>query len=281
MLKIENIENKKIKLFFLFLIVILSEGLLCQPEVNYIIKRQVHLISWESNDNLPFNFCSNNNFFLNFWNENGLIENSQLLFLAISIFFLIKTKSKLNNKKSIINFFFLIQIIGLIYYLGEEISWGQHFFNWSSPEFFVSYNNQMETNIHNISNIFDQLPRTIVLLWCGLSVPIVLLLTKIDIKIDKKIFDVVCPSKKLLYISLILLFFTVPDLILDKLNWYPESSTIIKPFLNSSYFYQLISFNFIRLSELHELIFSFYFFYYSYCISKNRNKIDQLEFSHN
>lgn len=275
MLKIENIENKIINSFFVFIILILFEGLLCQPWVNYIIRRQVSLISWESNDNLPFNFCSNNIFFSNFWDENGLIENFQSLFLAISIFFLIRTKRKLINKKSLINFFFLIQIIGLIYYLGEEISWGQHFFNWSSPEFFVSYNNQMETNIHNISNIFDQLPRTIVLLWCGLSVPTILLLTKIsiNIKINKKIFDVVCPSKKLLYISLILLLFAVPDLILDKLNLYPESSTVIKPFFNSSYFYQLISFNFIRLSELHELIFSFYFFYYSYCISKNTEKL--------
>ena len=33
-------------------------------------------------------------------------------------------------------------------------------------------------------------------------------------------------------------------------------------------FYDLITFNFIRLSELHELIFAFYFFIYSYSLSK-------------
>ena len=30
----------------------------------------------------------------------------------------------------------------MTYYLGEEVSWGQHFFNWSTPEFFKLYNHQ-------------------------------------------------------------------------------------------------------------------------------------------
>jgi len=34
--------------------------------------------------------------------------------------------------------------------LGEEISWGQRLFDWKSPEFFMSNNSQMETNLHNL-----------------------------------------------------------------------------------------------------------------------------------
>ncbi|MCB2056036.1 MAG: hypothetical protein KDE35_17575 [Geminicoccaceae bacterium] len=34
----------------------------------------------------------------------------------------------------------------------EEISWGQTWFAWSSPDFFVVYNHQKETNAHNFFN---------------------------------------------------------------------------------------------------------------------------------
>jgi hypothetical protein len=33
---------------------------------------------------------------------------------------------------------------------GEEISWGQRIFGWSSPSFFLQHNAQHETNLHNL-----------------------------------------------------------------------------------------------------------------------------------
>ncbi|MFW6310325.1 MAG: hypothetical protein ACOC1D_04415, partial [Prolixibacteraceae bacterium] len=35
---------------------------------------------------------------------------------------------------------------------GEELSWGQHFFGWESPEVFQESNFQQETNVHNFFN---------------------------------------------------------------------------------------------------------------------------------
>ena len=37
----------------------------------------------------------------------------------------------------------------------EEISWGQHIFRWQTPSFFSNLNHQNETNIHNISSLFN------------------------------------------------------------------------------------------------------------------------------
>ena len=56
--------------------------------------------------------------------------------------------------------------MGLIYFAGEEISWGQHWFHWQANEFFENYNDQSigntsETNFHNISSWFDQKPRIV------------------------------------------------------------------------------------------------------------------------
>lgn len=45
----------------------------------------------------------------------------------------------------------LFILAGLFFFgAGEEISWGQRLFNWSSPEFFASNNSQGETNLHNL-----------------------------------------------------------------------------------------------------------------------------------
>ena len=107
------------------------------------------------------------NFFEGILNENGFVENLQSVFLFFSIYYLIITFKKFSLNK-IIRIFLTIKILALIYYLGEEISWGQHFFKWVSPEFFIINNNQAETNLHNISNLLDQLPRALVMIWCGL-----------------------------------------------------------------------------------------------------------------
>lgn len=211
----------------------------------------------------PFIFCENSIFFSNFWKENGFVENVQSFILLISIILLFKARKKLLRNK-IISFFLTIKILALIYYLGEEISWGQHFFKWGTTEWFKIHNNQDETNLHNISNLFDQLPRTLVIIWCALVTPTTLFLIN-RLKINKDILKILCPDKKLLIISIILLIIIVPDLFIDKFDLHPGWTDLDgTPRLNNySYFYDMISFNFVRLSELQELVFAYYFLVYS------------------
>jgi len=189
------------------------------------------------------NFC-NESFFFNFWSENGFIENLSSIFL-------------------------IIKILALVYFLGEEISWGQHIFKWTSPEFFKNANIQGETNIHNISNLFDQVPRTLVIIWCSLTVPITLLISK-DQKINENLLKILCPDKNLKFLSIILLFFILPDLFVDKLGLHPGHYDAFGD-IEASVFYDTITFNFLKLSEFHELIFTFYFFIYSLSITKRNN----------
>lgn len=49
--------------------------------------------------------------------------------------------------------------IGCIYVAGEEISWGQHIFGWESGDFFKLYNEQSETNLHNIRGPLKNAPK--------------------------------------------------------------------------------------------------------------------------
>ena len=266
-----------IVLFFILLFVVLFQGLICQPnigryvfpvdqELNLHQQRQYgeYIIINLSRD-IKFTtilICKEHYFLNNFWQENGFVENLQSLILFLSIILIIKYR-KIYIENLLIRIFLGIYLIGLIYYFGEEISWGQQFFKWETPEFFKNYNNQNETNIHNISNLFDQFPRTLVLLWCSIIVPFVILIQNY-VKINNDILKILCPDRKLLIISITLLLVVIPDLFIDKFGLHPgwtDSKGIRLD--NFSYFIDMISFNFIRISELHELIFSYYFLVYS------------------
>lgn len=50
-------------------------------------------------------------------------------------------------------------MLGAIYVFLEEISYGQHYFNWNTPEYWQTINDQNETNLHNTSSWLDQKPR--------------------------------------------------------------------------------------------------------------------------
>jgi hypothetical protein len=88
--------------------------------------------------------------------EDGFFESlTAICFLATSVLFFLKfCRDKSGNdfvffrrKK---NIFFLV--LGIVFLLGfgEEISWGQRFFNLNTPEIIEQFNTQNEINFHNI-----------------------------------------------------------------------------------------------------------------------------------
>ena len=191
------------------------------------------------------------------WNENRVIEIIQVLFLFFTIIIFASILKLIKKKVSDELFIYLIYLylICILYFFLEELSWGQHIFNWKSTSFFLINNNQGETNIHNISNLFDQLPRSLLLIWCIFPILIQKFISKI---IRNEIYSkFVFPSKELKYLSIILILFFLPDFIIDKMNLHPGHG-IDTVQINKSDVYDFISFQFIRLSEYQELIFTFY-----------------------
>ena len=70
----------------------------------------------------------------------------------------------------------LMWTLACVYFAGEEMSWGQWYFQWETPDAFKGINDQQETNLHNISSWMDQKPRALVELWIfigGLILPLV------------------------------------------------------------------------------------------------------------
>ena len=210
------------------------------------------------------------------WQENGIVEIIQEILLLITILYLIHIyffiKKTYVEKLNLYKLFVILKIIGLSYFFLEEISWGQHFINYQTPLIFteeesILFNHQKEFNLHNTSNLFNEIPRAIVLFWCSLSIIIIKIFRN---NIQKHFQNMVNPSDQLLFLSGLILIFSIPDLVLTKFDIIDYSSvhTIndqgIEVYNFSSVIPILFSFNFFRLSELQEFLFIYYFFWHSY-----------------
>lgn len=93
-------------------------------------------------------------------NENGPHEVLQALvvFIAFIISLAALYASFVRRQIWLAMWCFLASLCSL-YVAGEEVSWGQHLFDWSTPEFWQRINDQKETNFHNTSSWFDQKPK--------------------------------------------------------------------------------------------------------------------------
>jgi len=107
--------------------------------------------------------------------ELGIIENFTFIVLAVAIVLGILSISKMKSFEfPVFKLWLILLVIGCIYYAGEEISWGQHWFGWATPEGWLDVNDQGETNLHNTSALLDQVPRlllTIAAVVGGVLIP--------------------------------------------------------------------------------------------------------------
>lgn len=108
--------------------------------------------------------------------EYGFVENfTALCLLAATITYLMTLPRSLGK----IHLVWLVLLaLGAFVFLGEEISWGQHFMKWSTPEDWKELNRQGETNIHNLNGtvefIFTKVLRNVLSSGCligGLFIP--------------------------------------------------------------------------------------------------------------
>ena len=57
--------------------------------------------------------------------------------------------------------YMLLFAAGFVFLFGEEASWGQHYIGWGTPDYFAEHNSMGETNLHNLTNAFEQVPKAI------------------------------------------------------------------------------------------------------------------------
>lgn len=95
--------------------------------------------------------------------ELGLVEQSQNLILAIALVLMIIVAVRATEP--LLRCWMIFVALGTFFLLGEETSWGQHYFGWATSGVFANINDQGETNFHNTEGGWlDQKPRAILLL---------------------------------------------------------------------------------------------------------------------
>lgn len=108
--------------------------------------------------------------------EQGVVENATALLLLPAVAFgLMALRLRRWLPARWLGPWLVSLVAASIYIAGEEVSWGQHWLGWATPEWLAALNDQGETNLHNISSWLDQKPRALFLLWvlvAGLLVPV-------------------------------------------------------------------------------------------------------------
>lgn len=142
--------------------------------------------------------------------ENGPYEAVQALLMLFSFLFALFCFFKKDIAQTyLLRFWFGLAAVCSLYVAGEEVSWGQHIWDWITPEFWMPYNDQQETNLHNTSSWFDQKPRLILILGIVIGTLIIPVLKKYNLVRFPDNLDMLLPSKKL---SVIALLVVVPQI---------------------------------------------------------------------
>ncbi len=92
--------------------------------------------------------------------EFGLTENIGAAGLLVTSILLLLAALSYYSKRSDVIMAIIFVFAGLAFFwaAGEEISWGQHFLGWNTPEWMSEINDQNETNLHNINKkLFDRI----------------------------------------------------------------------------------------------------------------------------
>ena len=212
----------------------------------------------------------NEDFFNNYFQkETGFIENGTFIILFLSIItccFILKKRNLFIFKKLFL-FWIIIFLFGLIYFAGEEISWGQHWFNWETNNFFKNFNDQSETNFHNMSSWFDQKPRFLLIIFVilgGIILPLYFNNNKNTFLHKSESFKLFCPTFYSLPSSFMCLFIYSLDN-LYKILCHGTPGIDIK----CKYIPELLYF---RTSEILEFYISFFLLIYILSINSRLKK---------
>lgn len=119
------------------------------------------------------------------------------------------------------------------YVAGEEVSWGQHIFDWATPDFWQEVNDQQETNLHNTSSWLDQKPRLILEIGVIVGGVIIPLLRRFRSAWLPQRFAFLYPSNHFMVIAGVFLAIKVADMIADSIGiiLFERSSEVIELYL--------------------------------------------------
>ena len=150
--------------------------------------------------------------------ETGPHETLQFLIIAAAFVVSVSILLKIRFENKWLSAWVGVAALACFYIAGEEISWGQHIFDWGTPEFWSGLNDQGETNLHNTSSWLDQKPRLLLLIGVitgGLIIPF---LQKFRADLMPQKFEIIYPPAHLAITAGFTLLVKIIDKVQDAAN---------------------------------------------------------------
>lgn len=199
-----------------------------------------------------------------FLSETGFIEILGEAVMLPAIFFAVLCgKMFFKAKLPVAGSLLFVYALGCVFILGEELSWGQHIFQWQTPEFFMENNKSKETNLHNISGFHRGTFKWILvggMAFGGIILPLITMAMKKNFRPIVHWFIWMLPTRVCMPIAILIAVGHISIKYLRKTGMV-ETSTFWD----------------IRAPEVTELHLAFFFFFYVYSMYIRMKQTDDLQ----
>ncbi len=159
--------------------------------------------------------------------EFGLVQNLTVLFLLPAVVMGVLVFLRRRELPRGVGWIMLLVAVGALYFAGEEASWGQHWLGYGTPEALKKINTQDEFNVHNVHNIFNNIPRQMMLMACvvgGIILPLALRRKLARPEALKSPWYWLIPNYRLILISAMAILLRLPKRLEDVLGAPPSES---------------------------------------------------------
>ncbi|WP_439541991.1 hypothetical protein [Hyphomicrobium sp.] len=97
----------------------------------------------------------------------------------------------------------LVFIAAMVFFAGEDLNWGQHYIGWTPSDYFLKYNREQETNLHNMwPLLFNRLPRAVVEIWLAVACILVPFGWRFPVRLTQSFVpDVLWPDRRLALVA--------------------------------------------------------------------------------
>lgn len=165
--------------------------------------------------------------------EYGVLEITTLLILAPAVVFGIGDFRRRRELPGTVGWLMLLGALCAFYFLGEEASWGQHYFGYETPESIAERNYQKEFNLHNLEGfgaIFNNVPRQAMLVGVivgGLILPFVKTEQRNRPDAPSRVWYWLIPRRTIVPAAFLAVFYNLPQKILELTDRLPPDDSYL------------------------------------------------------
>lgn len=97
----------------------------------------------------------------------------------------------------------LLFVAAMIFFVGEDLNWGQHYFGRTPSDFFLENNREQESNLHNMwPLLFNRLPRAAMEIWLAVACILVPLGWRLPVRLTQGFVpEVLWPDRRLVFVA--------------------------------------------------------------------------------